>query len=102
MSPTSHSVSPVNNATGYAVPDVGGGGGHHPHHGRSSSNAYSNSATPGGGYGHGTTGPNGYHYGYEEGRDPISTGSGHGGAGGRYDGYHGRSRNGGVRDTVVM
>eukprot|EP00956_Cyclotella_meneghiniana_P034037 scaffold101141_cov72-Cyclotella_meneghiniana.AAC.2 len=62
MSPTSHSVSPVNNATGYAVPDVGGGGGHHPHHGRSSSNAYSNSATPGGGYGHGTTGPNGYHY----------------------------------------
>eukprot|EP00956_Cyclotella_meneghiniana_P008505 scaffold11494_cov61-Cyclotella_meneghiniana.AAC.2 len=101
MSPTSHSVSPVNNATGYAVPD-GGGGGHHPHHhGRSSSNAYSNSATPGGGYGHGTS-PNGYHYGYEEGRDPINTGSGHGGAGGRYDGYHGRSRNGGVRDTVVM
>lgn len=96
MSPTSHSVSPRSQTGGYAVHDDAH---------RSSSIAYSNgnSAPPGGGgYGrHGSVGSNnGYQYGYEEGRDPSSTGGG--GGHGHYDGYHGRSRNGGMRDTVVM
>ncbi|KAL7504738.1 hypothetical protein ACHAXN_002317 [Cyclotella atomus] len=85
MSPTSHSVSPRSHASGGV--SVGGNGGY-----GGDPNAYSNNYHTNG---------SGYHYGYEEGRDPTSTG-GHGGAGGHYEDGYGRSRNGGVRDTVVM
>ena len=93
MSPTSHSVSPRSHASG-GMNSVGGYSGD-PHSG---SNAYSNAN----GF-HGNNAPGGYHYGYEEGRDPSS--SGHGGTSvgrGHYEDGYGRSRNGGVRDTIVM
>ncbi|KAL7485662.1 hypothetical protein ACHAW6_011253 [Cyclotella cf. meneghiniana] len=79
MSPTSHSVSPRSQSGGNAGTS---GAGYDPN-GYASGNAY-----------HGS----GYHYGYEEGRNPSS----HGGAGGHYDDGYSRSRNSGVRDTVVM